>query len=366
MTLQFTERKGSTCKKKGAGAPAQKQEEKMKRRAELILAGLLTLFSCPSKGDELQLPLPKLKLNGGISATAFRESRTDRGTESSLKIEDLVLELSGSGNAGGFDVAVGTLLLPTVLESSQKENRGNFGLGNENDRFGLLWGYAKVKPSEKLEIDAGVLTTNVGYELPESYRNFNVTYGLVWNGQPFIYRGVRATYTVNRSLQVYGEYDRGEELNGNPKDHAFGVGAGGTLGVFYYTANYFDYGNYKNLVDISLSTECRDIKLGINGDYQWLDKESKKAGYGVALYAVPELGKFSLPVRLEYVKDRNNSGIYGFNGKGTYSVTVTPTYRLSDHAAIRTELSYVKSNYSKAFNGKSSKEILSFQISYAF
>ena len=86
----------------------------MKRCAGLILAGLLTLLSCPSEGGELQIPLPKLKLNGGISATAFRETRTDSGTGSSLKVEDLVLEISGGGNAGGFDVAVGTLLLPTV------------------------------------------------------------------------------------------------------------------------------------------------------------------------------------------------------------------------------------------------------------
>ncbi len=338
----------------------------MKRYAATILTVLLLLSSIPSEGAELKVDLPQLKLSGGLSVSSFRETKTDRGTESSLKLEDALFEIEGGDTSGGFDIAIGSLLLPTVLSSADEENKGNFGLNRSDDKFGLLWGYVKVNPVKNLEIDGGVLPTNVGYELAESYKNFNITYGLVWNSQPFIYRGVRVTYTFSESFQVYGEYDRGKELNGNTDDHAFGVGAAGALKGFYYTVNYFDYGNFKNLFDLTLSTECRNIKLGLNGDYQWLDKDGSKAGYGLAVYIVPEFGKISLPIRTEYVRDKNNSGIYGFKDKGTYSFTVTPTYKLSEHTTVRAEYSYVKSNYSEAFNGSDHKETLSFQLSYTF
>ena len=337
----------------------------MKRRLTLILTGLLLL--CPSaSGAEVDLQGVKLKISGGLSFSGFRETKTEEGTESSLKLEDAVFELKGKEGYDGFDVAVGSLQLPTLLNSAKEENKGNFGLNRSDDRFGLLWGYVELNPTKSLEVEGGILPTNVGYELAESYRNFNITYGLVWNNQPFIYRGVRATYTFGEALQVYGEYDRGKELNGSSTDHAFGLGVAGVLNGFYYTVNYFDYGNYKNLLDFTLSTECKNVKLGLNGDYQWLDGDRDKSGFGIAAYLIPEFGNFSLPLRLEYVKDRNKSGIYGFNGRGTYSFSLTPTYKLSKHSTVRTEFSYVKSNYDRAFNGSDHKEILSFQFSLTF
>ncbi len=336
----------------------------MKRRAVKILTGLLVLFS--SLSVSAKTLSAGVEVSGGVSISVFEENRTEEGTRTDKKIEDAVLEISKSGKKTGFDLSLGSLLLPTVLNSTKQQNKGNFGLNRNGDKFGLLWGYLEIKPSENFSIKAGVLPTNVGYELPESYKNFNIIYGMVWNSQPFIYRGVRATYTFNQSLQIYGEYDRGKELNGNSKDHALGAGAAGAIKGFYYTINYFDYGNYKNLFDFTLSTECRNVKLGLNGDYQWLDRDGSKAGYGLAVYIVPEIGKISLPIRFEYVKDRNNSGIYGFNDEETYSFTVTPTYKLSEHTTVRAEYSYVKSNYSEAFNGSDHKEILSFQFSYTF
>ena len=364
MILPFTEKEASTFKKEGGSSRPKRVEEKMKRCAVEILAGLLLL--CPFLQAQGKPISSVVNLSGGVSVSTFRETGTESGTDTSKKIEDAVLEISVSRKGADFDLSLGSLLLPTVLNSTKQENKGNFGLNRNGDRFGLLWGYLELKPAGKLNLKVGVLPTNVGYELAESYKNFNITYGLVWNSQPFIYRGVRATYTFGKSLQIYGEYDRGKELNGNDRDHAFGIGAAGAIGELYYTVNYFDYGNYKNLFDFTLSTECKKVKLGFNGDYQWLDRDKNKAGYGLAFYVVPDLGRISLPVRVEYVKDINQSGIYGFNDRGTYSFTVTPTYKLSEHTTVRAEYSYVKSNYSKAFNGSDHKEILSFQFSYAF
>ena len=330
----------------------------MKRRANLILTGLSLLFSSHAAGA----PAPfGIKVSGGISVSAFRETKSEKGTQTKLKLEDTVLEIKGNRNSAGFDIALGTLLLPTVLSSVDQKNKGNFGLNRENDRAGLLWGAVNLKPAENLKLEAGILPTNVGYELAESYRNFNITYGLVWNSQPFIYRGVRATYTFNESFQVYGEYDRGKELNGSSRNHALALGISGALSSFYYTFSYFDYGNYKNIFDFSLSTSCKNLKMGINGDYQWLDGKGNRKGYGVAIYIVPEFKEFSLPIRVEMVKDTNSSSIYGFSEK-TYSFTLTPTYNLSSNTTIRVEYSLVKSENGSAFNGSDHKETFSFQL----
>ena len=336
----------------------------------LILTSLiLSMSNYSTFANDVNLNNIKLQLNGGLSTTEFVESKAEKDESSSndLKLTDAVLELSTKDGYGGIDVAIGSLLTPTVLNSVEAKNQGNFGLNrDDHDKFGLLWGYVSASPFKNLEIDAGILPTNVGYELAPTYQNPNITFGLVWNSQPFIYKGIRATYNLNENIKIYGEYDKGNELNGNSKNHAFAVGSIGSIKDINYTVTYFDYGNYKNLVDFTLGYTYKNVQLGINGDYQWLDSNSSKKGYGIALYVIPQFGKFSIPIRTEYVKDKDDSGIYGFNNKGTYSFTLTPTYKLSEHTTIRAEYSYVKSNDDNAFNGSDHKGIASLQLSFTF
>ncbi|ADY72690.1 hypothetical protein Dester_0030 [Desulfurobacterium thermolithotrophum DSM 11699] len=340
----------------------------MVKRALTILTTTLLMAVAESGATEVKVDIPNIKLSGGISATGFNESKAnaDGSSTNDIKLTDAVIELSGGDDFGGFDIAVGSLVTPTVIGSVDAENQGNFGLNRNNDKFGILWSYVSVTPIKGLQIDAGVLPTNVGYELAATYLNPNTTFGLVWNSQPFIYKGVRATYTVTDDVQVYAEYDRGSELNGYSKDHAFAVGSIGSIKDINYTFTYFDYGNYKNLVDFTLGYKYGNVQFGVNGDYQWLDSDSSKKGYGIALYVIPEFDKVSLPVRVEYVKNKNGSRIYGFKDKGTYSFTVTPTYKFSDHTFVRAEYSYVKSNDKTAFNGSSHKGVASLQFAFTF
>ncbi|SMO63698.1 Putative beta-barrel porin-2, OmpL-like. bbp2 [Balnearium lithotrophicum] len=333
------------------------------KRALIILTLVLSTVPAVSKAGEIKVNLPEVKLSGGISTTGFNESRAESygSSTNNIKLTDAVLELSGGDKFGGFDIALGSILEPTVLGSVNNDNVAIVG-----DHYGILWGYVSALPLKGLEIDAGVLTTNVGYELAATYLNPNITYGLVWNSQPFIYKGARATYNLTDNIQVYAEYDRGDELNGNSKDHAFAVGSIGTVKDVSYKLTYFDYENYKNLIDFTLGYKIKNVQLALNGDYQWLDEDSSKKGYGVVLYIIPEFRKISIPLRAEYVKDKDNSGIYGFNNKGTYSLTITPTYKLSDDTTVRAEYSYVKSNDDNAFNGSDHKGIASVQLSFTF
>ncbi|GAB6076028.1 outer membrane beta-barrel protein [Desulfurobacterium crinifex] len=334
----------------------------MIRRALTILTTTLLIAVAEAGAAEVKVDIPDIKLSVGISATVFNESKAEAEGNSinDIKLTDAVIELSGGDDFGGFDIAVGSTIDPTVIGSVNNDNTATVG-----DKYGILWGYIFATLVKGLEIDVGVLPTNVGYELAAAYLNPNITYGLVWSSQPFIYKGVRVIYSVMDNMQIYGEYNRGNKLNGYSKDHAFAVGSIGSIGDVNYTFTYFDYRNYKNLVDFTLGYKYRNVQFAVDGDYQWLDEDSSKKGYGIAFYVIPEFDRFSLPIRVEYVKDKDNSGIYGFDGKSTYSVTVTPTCKLSDHTVVRAEYSFVKSD-DEAFNGSDHKGIASIQLAHIF
>jgi hypothetical protein len=268
----------------------------MVRHALTILAGIPLMAVAESDAAGIKIDIPNIKLSGGISATVLE---VEGNSINDIKLTDAMIELSCGNDFGGFDIAVGSVVGQTVIGSVNNDNTAVVG-----DKYGILWGYVSATPVSGLEIDVGVLPTNVGYELAATYLNPNITYGLVWNSQPFIYKGVRATYSVTDDIQIYGEYDRGNELNGYSKDHAFAVGSIGSIGDVNYTFTYFDYENYKSLVDFTLSYKCRNVQFAVNGDYQWLNEDSSKKGYGIAFYVIPEFDRFSLPIRVEYVKDK--------------------------------------------------------------
>ncbi len=305
-----------------------------------------------------------LKFSGGISGALFKETHL-RGRDSEVELTDAYLELSGGKELFGFNFSVGSILTPTVLNSVKAENRGNFGLDRENDKFGLLWGYLSLLPLSEYQIELGVLPTMVGFELPLSFLNPNITYGLVWNSQPFIYRGVRLIREVDGELRLFGEYDRGSDLNGKSGDSAFSIGLSGNYGKLSYALSYFDYSDFKNLVDFTLGCKIGRVKVFLIGDYQWLDDDKSKSAYGVALYVIPDFGSFSVPLRIEYVNDERGSNIYGFSG-GAYSLTLTPTFRILSNLTFRLEYSFVKANRFRGFNGSDHKNTVSAQVFVRF
>lgn len=294
-----------------------------------------------------------VNIKGEMGTALIKElNRASRG-----KITDAVVEIDGRYGCFGISGALGSLLTPTLLSSVKEELKGDFGI-RKDDRFGLLWGSLSLEPREDFEVEAGVLTTMVGQELPPTVENNNLLFGLVWNAQPFIYKGVRV-YSRKGDYLAYGEFDFGVGLNGSSKDRAFGLGLLKNRGKFQFGLNYFDYRDYKNLIDLSVGKSWKRLSVAVNVDYQWLDESPSKRGLGGALYIVPKITEnFSIPIRLEAVKDFKNSGIYGFN-ETAYSFTVSPTYRINGHTFIRGEFGAVKSE-------EKSYETEALQIAFSF
>ena len=345
----------------------------------LVSLSSLLLLGGFSFSEEKQVTLKlsqALELHGGFSAGYFYSTNpTDKNKDSEDKFQVTNAILDFSGEVGksfklGFDLAIGGALWATIFDGGQ----GNFAYYDPDDKtlkegVGILWGYVSVKPIPQLSIDAGVLTTNVGYELADTYSNPNITFGAVWYGQPFIYPGARLTFSPLENLSLYAEYN--QEYN---RDN-FAVGVLGEFAGLSYALSYYDYRASKNLVDLVLGYSIANVDLGLNFDYQWLDDSAKSSNqddsaYGVALYVIPKfktnLGEISIPIRLEYF-DEGTSGIYYGGADKGYTVTLTPTFRPTANTYIRAEVAYINTDNKIFKNGnKDNKTTIAVEAAFTF
>ncbi len=330
---------------------------------KLILAGAIFTSSVVMAGD-LKVSLPKgvnLNVYGGLSAGYFY---TTNPSEDSLQITNAIVGVSSEGSVVSFDLAFGGSLWSTVYDGGQGDLMSvSVDSGGATDGFGILWGYVSISPTSNLTIDAGVLTTNIGYELADTYTNPNITFGTTWYAQPFIYPGARVTFSLNDNISFYAEYNQEYESDN------FAVGSLGSLMGIDYALTYYDYGSGvgKNLIDVVLGTSLGGVDVAVNLDYQWLDDSAKSpgqddSGLGLALYVIPSFGNLKLPLRFEYF-DGGSSGIYE-GGKG-YSFTLTPTYSFSDNYYVRAELAYLNTD-DALFNGKDNKTTLAVEAGFKF
>ncbi len=336
----------------------------MKR--ELLLTAMLALAGSSLAQEKiltLRISQP-LEIYGGVSAGYFfTTNEGSKDANDAFQLTNAILGLKGEVGEGvklGFDLAVGQSFQGTVDAPLS-------GSSAFTDTYGVIWGYITLKPIDRLSLDAGVLTTNVGYEVADTYSNPNILFGEVWWAQPFIYPGARATFDVAKNVSIYAEYNK--QFNGDN----FAIGSLGEVGGISYGITYFDYNDTdltdKNLIDLVLGYSLGGIDLGLNFDYQWLDKHEKISGqddsaYGLALYFTPNLGNVSIPIRLEYF-DSGTSNIY-LDEKG-YTLTVTPTFKPTDNTFVRAELAYISTD-NKVFKGgtKDSKTTLSVELGFTF
>jgi len=276
----------------------------------LLAAGLLTGSTLAA---EVNVKLP-VDVHGGFSAGYSYADSTAEGFE----VTNFLVELSKEAKAGdiGFTAAFG------YLPSN--------GASTTGDNFGFQYGYLSIVPMDGITLDAGVLATNVGYEVANTYANPNITIARIWGGQPVYYGGARLTATVSEGIDVYAE------VNDDDTDGAWAVGSLGSLGIVDYVISYYDKNNPNSadIVDVILSTSASEsLDMAVNFDYQ-IGKN--KNGYGVAFYLTPKFGNISLPVRVESFDDKG-SGAYGGN-KG-WDLAITPTYKFKS-GYLRAEVLY--------------------------
>ena len=316
-----------------------------------------------------------ITLNGGVAGGYFYTTNTDSSKQDNFYLTDFLAELSSETKTGGvgFTAALADFQQVSILD-------GGVGNAPTSSDVTLLYGYASVAPIDGLKVDIGKLVTNVGYEVPQSFANPNITLGSVWYYEPAYYPGVRATYSWN-DMSFYAEINKNDAFppNDNGVKPGAAVGVSGSLAGFDGSFSYYHQVDQKTVLDFILKKTVATIDLAANLDYQILSDSQKISGqddsaFGVEFYAtVPIMAKVTLPVRVGYVHD-GSSQIYalsdGSYSNSSVSFTVTPTYHFTDNTFVRAEFAYIttsKDNFAdKNANPKDSKMTLAVQTGVLF
>jgi hypothetical protein len=329
-----------------------------KKLLTLAIAGAIaTPFAAQAAGS-LTAANQDITLSGGVAGGYVYNNDTGRDN---ITATDALVDLSSKAKTGGvgFDAGIGVLAGDSLATSGSP-----LGTATSGSNTALQYGWLDIMPTDGLSLQAGILATNVGYEVVPSYENANILRGLLWNNQPAYYQGIRATYsTGNMSAYVEGNKNATTCVtNGASQCSGSGAGVSGSFGNVNAAVNFFDVANAGNMIDVIASTKMGGMTLAANFDFTQKAKVLKNLtpnaddnAYAIAFYATMPMGaNASLPVRIEYVND-GTSGIYGLGDPGTltknnaYTVTITPTYNFSDSTFVRAEVAYVgtdkKTNY---------------------
>ncbi|MDH4275025.1 MAG: porin, partial [Gammaproteobacteria bacterium] len=275
-----------------------------------------------------------ITFSGGATAGYFYNTKTGSNKTDSIEVPDVSLNFSSDAKARGvgFNVVTGRSQTPTIMQPSPSPAAAG-ALSSSPEGFNVFVADFSVAPVANLTLNIGKLPTNIGYEIAPTFANPNVLLGAVWAMQPVTYPGARATYNLG-AAQVYAEVNKDTSTNGTG---ASVLGVMTSLKGVNLTASYYNAYNGRNIVDVIASYSMDAISFAANIDYHTLDTSIQTAGNatkatGMAFYVTPKMGKIALPVRVESLSD-GTSGIYGVDNG--YSVTVTPTYSLSDSAFVR-------------------------------
>jgi hypothetical protein len=313
-----------------------------------------------------------LDVTGGISAGWFYTSHTgEDSSDNEWLLSNLLIEISQKDKTlpVGFAAAIGETSTPALLSTSE----------NTND-IHIEYASLTLTPIDGLTAEVGLLQPNAGYENTYTFNNSNTFLGAVASQQPYNAYGGRFGYDI-KGIYIYGGYYRNRLDDGeyvaydSVPDKSWELGISGK--IFGADVSVYNYHleNLRVLTGAVIQRTVSNVDLALNVDYWRWDGSMKSAqaeddSIGGALYVVPHFGKFTIPLRLEYI-DQGKSGIYldSVNAKQIYSTTLSPTYNILDNAYVRADIGYVhaKDGFTdNDGNTKSYRVCLAVEIGYTF
>ena len=345
---------------------------KLNKTLTLSLAGALFVGGISNAGtlEELKQLLNQQQVDINIALTGDYIYTANR--------DDNIGGTSGYEDTFGYNAYIGLF-----KEATQQSPFGfGLGIGNEwtpvvgieplptdNNQVKIHEAYVEAKLAY-FDIKAGRILTNIGGEAPFSWQNVNIQRGLLWNGEPVFYNGVRISAEYGQFSGYIGVNDR------DTSDGKMALEAGVSTSLPYKVDASFNV----LLPDSKDETKTRVYNLTLNIGYienlpltfyvDYLDKPQpgdNAQSWGAALlgeYKVNE--KISIGGRVEYVNNDGDGDNYDI-GKGNNAVTftITPKYRFNKYLYIRGEASYVKLGnkyYQKKANDPKSKTDNEFRL----
>ncbi|MEZ4705033.1 MAG: outer membrane beta-barrel protein [Bdellovibrionota bacterium] len=214
-----------------------------------------------------------------------------------------------------------------------------------------------------MTIDVGRFATHVGLELIDGYQGFNDNYsramGFGYAG-PFTHTGLRASIalsdTISAMAMVANGWDNSQD-NNDGKTFGTQVSYAPESGALEMYLNYVggpeqagNSGNYRHLADLvtivhptqawTISTDItygyEDDAVGGTSSSQWFAASM--------INSVRICDLFGVALRGEYFDD--NDGTQTGTAQKLWEVTLTPSLFLGDHAVVRADFRYDRSNQS--------------------
>lgn len=332
------------------------------------LAGLIDIpaaLAQDSKAESHPDWIDEIEIHGFVStAWLWNFNNPDSGEnqlrvfdfrDNAFRIDDVQLTLmkpvEKSGDVGfRFDLDVGSNV-PRVAQAS--------GLFDDED-IDLRQAFVSyVAPlGSGLTVDAGKFVTHMGLEVIEGQEDYNSNYSRAFEfgfAIPFTHTGVRASYTLSDKVSLMAMVANGwDTVDDNNDGKAFGGQLAWRptehVGILF---NYIGSpeqdgldGNWRHVFDIVFSiVPFPDALpgLGLSGalDHGTESRAAPDGGRarwnaieGVLRYDFSD--RFYLALRGEWFKD--NDGTRTGEEQSLKEVTLTPTFLIGEHLAIRPEL----------------------------
>lgn len=338
----------------------------------ILLLGSSAAFA---SGEETKSPdaseqtlLSGVQFSGGISAGYFYASNPGVDTPSNeFLLSNFLVEISSKDDTQpiGFTGAFGETSTPSLLCTPEK-----------NEDFGVEYASLSLKPINDMGIEMGLLQPNSGFECTYTFNNKNVILGALASQQPYNAYGVRTSYDV-AGISFWGGYykNRLDDDEYSSPDYAWEIGLCGSIADNNFSIYDYHIAGQRNLLGAVLERTIKNIDLALNVDYwTWDDKVKdlygSRSSIGGAVYISPNFGKFSLPVRLEYINQKvSKIYIEDAGVKKIYAATISPTWHFTDNSYIRAESAYVKADGAfadKNGNVRDNRTNIAIELGYLF
>jgi len=280
--------------------------------------------------------------------------------------------------ASGYEDAFGYNAYLGLFKEATAKSPFGFGLELSNNDWAPVVGieplpdidnYKKVTIDQAyveaklsfISIKAGRILTNIGGEAPYTWQNINIQRGLVWNGEPVFYNGVR----VSAQLGMFNVYVGANDRDTSDGKMAFEGGIGADLP--FKTSASFNIlipdskdDNPTKVYNLTFTNNLFE-RAPITFYVDYLDTPQKgqdSQSVGAALLVdLKFTTQISVGTRVEYVNNDSDGDNYGIgSGNHAWTFTVTPKYQFNKYLYVRGEASYVtlgKKIYQKKNNPNS-------------
>ncbi len=343
----------------------------MTKMRKLLMAMLLfSLLFLPllAKAEENNAPSPSViklsisdieaTLSGGVSGAFFYANNEgsghghNRASKWVLTNDLFDFNLESKTYPVSLDIGLGGVATPSIVDNVCETDSA--------PDFRVEYADFSVSPIEGLTLEGGLLEPVAGYEDTYTFRNKNITVGVVASQQPYNAYGARATYTIKGyggpDVDVFYGYYRNrledEEYAEYVKPHdAWETGLSTNVLDTDITLYHYHINSIRSLTGIAIERDMDILYVAFNMDYwKWSNFLRRQAdikgdhSIGAALYvSVRPCKPFELPLRVEYI-DQCKSGIYTGGAGDIYAITATPTLHLTANTYARIEGVYVHNN----------------------